>query len=147
MLGVIEASAPMSVWKFQIYPAQPDRIGPRYSMDQAAKSFEDRVNAALRYPFRFHRINKLCICLGPSIGDRLEYKEMLGVADKHYPNFSYAEYLELSREERTRLLEMITRNVFHWILDNFEDSNFILIAAKNLGWEGFPDPRPREPSQ
>ena len=109
-------------------------------MDPAAKKFEGAVNAAFRLPFRFHRISKLCICLGPSVHPRPEYLERLGVADKHYPDFSYAGYVAQSDEDRTKALDAITREVFLWMIQHFEDANFVLVAAKNLGWDGFPEP-------
>ena len=130
----------MAVWKFQIYPAEPDQLGNRYSMDSAAKAFEKRVNDALRYPFGFHKVNKLCICLGPSKNERPLWKEALGVGDRHYPEFVFSRYLSLSPKERADELERITKDVFGWLLASFEDSNFVLIAAKNLGWSEIPEP-------
>ena len=133
----------MSVWKFQLYPAQPGQIAERFAMDAAAKAFESRVNAALRYPFSFHKVNKLCICLGPSTSSRQVYREQLGVADWHYPDFSYSNYLSLSPDERTLELERITKEVFSWLHEHFDDANFVLVGAKNLGWSEFPEPQPR----
>jgi hypothetical protein len=133
----------MSVWKFQLYPAQPDRISKRFAMDAAAQAFESRVNAALRYPFAFHKVNKLCICLGPSTSPRADYREQLGVADRHYPDFSYSHYLSLSPDDRTQELERITKDVFAWFHANFDDANFVLVGAKNLGWSEFPEPQPK----
>ena len=133
----------MSVCKFQLYPAQPDPIAERFAMDAAAKAFESRVNAALRYPFSFHKVNKLCICLGPSTAARQVYREQLGVADRHCPDFSYSNYLNLSPGERTLELERITKEVFSWLHEHFDDANFVLVGAKNLGWSEFPAPQPR----
>lgn len=130
----------MAVWKFQLYPSQPDHLGHRYSMDSAAKAFEKRVNDALRYPFGFHKVNKLCISLGPSREERPLWREVLGVGDRHYPEFAFSRYLGLSPMERTIELERITKEVFAWLLANFEDSNFVLVATKNLGWTEFPEP-------
>lgn len=134
----------MAVWKFQLYPSQPDQLGHRYSMDDSAKALERRVNDALRYPFGFHKVNKLCICLGPSVYDRPLWKEALGVGDRHYPEFEFIRYLSLSPKERSSELERITKEVFSWLLASFEDSNFVLVAAKNLGWSEFPEPAPKQ---
>ena len=133
----------MSVWKFQLYPAQPDQLAKRFAVDAAAKAFEQRVNDALRLPFSFHKVNKLCICLGASKTPREVYREALGVADRHYPDFSCSHYLSLSVEERMLELERVTRDVFAWLHANFEDANFVLVGAKNLGWHEFPEPKLR----
>jgi hypothetical protein len=130
----------MSAWKFQIYPAQPDKIGPRFAMDAVARAFERRVNDAFRLPFRFHKLSKLCICLGPGQTSRPEYKEALGVVDMHYPSFSYSNYLSASDGDRTQMIEEATRSVCNRLLENFADANFVLVAAKNLGWKEFAEP-------
>ena len=131
----------MAVWKFQLYPAQPDKIALRFAMDEAAQAFELAVNDALRYPFGFHKMNKICVCLGPSLGIRPHYKEALGVGDVHYADFSFARYMAQSNEERTLELERITKHVFAWLVANFDDANFVLVAARNLGWTEFPLPQ------
>jgi hypothetical protein len=133
----------MSVWKFQFYPAQPDQLGKRFALDATAKDFETRVNDALRYPFSFHKVNKLCICLGPSASPRPLYREALGVADRHYPDFSFSSYLKLLPEQRALELERITKEVFAWLHESFEDANFVLVGAKHLGWGEFQEPEPR----
>ena len=106
-------------------------------MDAAAKAFQDKVNAALRYPFRFHKVNKLCICVGSSDRPRKDYRELLGVADKHYPDFDFHVYSALAQIERTQLLEKMTKDVFWWLLGNFDDADFVLTGANNLGWREF----------
>lgn len=135
----------MAQWKFQLYPAQPNQIAVRFGMDQAAKAFERKVNDALRYPFGFHKVNKLCVCLGPSPYVRPHYKEALGVGDVHYADFSFARYVTQSHDERALELERITKHVFAWLVDNFEDANFVLVGAQNLGWSEFPLPKPKLP--
>lgn len=137
----------MAQWKFQIYPAQPDLLGHKFAIDSTTQEFADQVNSALRYPFRFHKVNKLCICIGPSLTPRPEYKELLGVSDKHCPNFSLSEYVGLSAKQRTLRLEAITKEVFHWLLKNFDDANFILVGARNMGWLEFPAPTSRPTQQ
>lgn len=135
----------MAVWKFQLYPAQPDRIGPRFAMDEPAEAFELKVNDALRYPFGFHKVNKLCVCLGPSLESRPHYKEALGVGDVHCADFSFERYVAQSTDGRTLELERVTKNVFAWLVANFDDANFVLVAARNLGWTEFPPPQLRLP--
>lgn len=135
----------MTVWKFQLYPAQPDQIALRFAMDETANALERKVNDALRYPFKFHKVNKLCVCLGPSLAVRPHYKEALGVGDVHYADFSFARYRALLRDERTLELEQITRHVFAWLVANFDDADFVLVAAKNLGWTEFSLPQPKLP--
>ena len=135
----------MAQWKFQLYPAQPNQIAVRFAMDDTAKAFERKVNDALRYPFGFHRVNKICICLGPSLGVRPHYREVLGVGDVHYPDFSFEQYRAQSCDERTSELERITKHVFTWLVANFDDANFVLVAARNLGWPEFPLPKPKLP--
>lgn len=135
----------MAVWKFQLYPAQPDKIALRFAMDEPAKAFQRKVNDALRYPFGFHKVNKLCVCLGPSLAVRPHYKEVIGVGDVHFTDFSFAQYVAQSYDERTLELERVTKHVFGWLVANFDDANFVLVAARNLGWTEFPLPQPKLP--
>ena len=124
----------MAQWKFQISPNEKDRISFGYGLDSVGKAFESRVNDALRYPFRFHKVNKLVIHLGRADVFKKDYEELLGVGLKHYPEFSYDDYIATSPEERERMLTTITKNVFRWLLAEFEDAQFVEKAAHNLGW-------------
>ena len=124
----------MAQWKFQILPNEKDRLSRGYGLDPIGQAFENRVNEALRYPFRFHKVNKLVIHLGPVNVYKEDYQELLGVAFKHYPEFSYEDYLAASPQEREQLLTDMTKDVFRWLLARFEDAQFVEKAALKLGW-------------
>ena len=133
----------MAVWTFQVYPARLDKIALRFAMDDSAKAFELKVDDALRYPFGFHKVNKLRVCLGQSLAVRPHYKEALGVGDVRFTDFAFARYVAQSCNERTLELERVTKHVFGWLVANFDDANFVLVAARNLGWTEFPLPQPK----
>ncbi len=124
----------MAQWKFQLCPNEKDRLGLGYRLDPIGQAFENRVNDALRYPFRFHKVNKLVIQLGPEEDVSKDYYEVLGVGLKQYPEFSYDEYLAASSQEREQILTAITKNVFRWLLAEFDDAQFVEKAAHNLSW-------------
>jgi hypothetical protein len=132
----------MARWKFQLCPNEKGRLGVGYRLDPIGQAFEKRVNDALRYPFRFHRVNKLVICLGPTDARETDYIELLGVGQKQYPEFSYDHYIAASPQEREQMLTAITKDVFGWLLMQFEDSQFVEKAARNLDWLDLPSPRP-----
>jgi hypothetical protein len=50
--------------------------------------------------------------------------------------------LNLLPEQRALELERITKEVFAWLHANFDDANFVLVGAKNLGWSEFQEPKP-----
>ena len=124
----------MAQWKFQICPNEKDRLSLGYGLDPIGQAFENRVNEALRYPFRFHKVNKLVIKLGPKEYVYKDYEEVLGVGLKQYPQFSYDEYIAALPQEREQMLTAITKNVFRWLLAEFDDAQFVEKAAQNLGW-------------
>ena len=125
----------MAQWKFQILPNERNIIGVGYRMDIISERFENKVNDALRYPFRFHKINKLVLKLGPSnVGSPDYYESPLGVAYKQVPEFSAKAYLKLSDEYKERQLQKITLESFYWILNNFDDAEFVNKGLINLGW-------------
>jgi len=124
----------MPQWKFQLFPNEKGRLGIGYRLDPVGQAFENRVNDALRYPFRFHKVNKLVIHLGPKDAPEKDYAELLGVGLKQYPEFSYDDYLAASPQGREEMLTAITKDVFGWLLMRFEDSQFVQEAARNLGW-------------
>jgi hypothetical protein len=131
----------MSQWKFQLCPNEKNRLGVGFQLDPTGQAFEDRVNDALKYPFRFHRVNKIVIRLGPSDVREKDYVELLGVGQKQYPDFSCDQYLAASALEREQTLTAIVKDVFRWLLIEFEDSQFVEKAARNLGWWDLPSPR------
>jgi len=124
----------MAQWKFQISPNETDIIGVRYRVDEVTQNFENKVNDALKYPFRFHKVNKLVLKLGPTEADYPDYHESSGVAIKQVPNFSAHAYIKLSDAEKETLLKKITLDCFYWILENFEDADFVTKGLINLGW-------------
>lgn len=132
----------MAQWKFQLCPNEKDRLGSGYRLDPVGQAFENRVNDALKHPFRFHRVNKIVIRLGPTDARERDYVELLGVGQKQYPEFSYDHYIAASPQEREQMLMAITKGVFSWLLMKFEDSQFVEKAARNLGWLDLPSPRP-----
>jgi hypothetical protein len=124
----------MAQWKFQLCPNQKDSLALGYGLDPAGQAFENRVNDALKYPFRFHKVNKLVIRLGPTNPPEKDYVELLGVGLKQYPGFSYDDYLATSTQGREQILTTVTKDVFRWLLKRFEDSQFVERAARNLNW-------------
>jgi len=99
-------------------------------------SFQNKVNDALKYPFGFHKVNKLVLKLGPSEVASPDYHEYpLGVAIKQVPEFSARAYIRLSGLEKETLLKSITLECFYWLLDNFDDADFVTKGMKNLGWD------------
>ena len=74
------------------------------------------------------------IRFGPSPTPEKDYVEQIGVGTKQYPDFSTAEYLSSSDDEKRAIMEEISKDVFRWFLSEFEDTNFIRKAVANLGW-------------
>jgi hypothetical protein len=124
----------MSRWKFQFVPNEKGVIGVGYRMDTVGELVEREVNAALRYPFKFHGVNKLVVELGPTTPERPDYIELAGVGLKQYPTFSAADYLERTAEDRRSMLVEITKDVFDWLTSTFDDAEFARIGLRNLGW-------------
>ncbi len=124
----------MAIWKFQLLPARPDFLGVGWRMDSAGQEFEKSVNDALRYPFRFHKINKLVLQLGLTEPPKQDYVELLGVAIKQCPRFNLEHYCGLSNQERLEVLRLQTTQVFAWLQATFPDAQFIDVGVRNLGW-------------
>jgi hypothetical protein len=124
----------MAQWKFQLCPNEKDSLGKGFRIDPIGQGVEDEVNDALRYPFKFHGVNKLVIRLGPAARSCKDYIEHAGVGTKQYPSFSSAEYLNASDGEKRIIMEDITKDVFRWILAEFDDVEFVHKAIANLGW-------------
>lgn len=125
----------MAQWKFQLCPHQKDVIGIGFRMDPIGQKVENEVNDALRYPFRFHGVNKIVVKLGKSPVDSPDYVEMAGVGVKQYPDFCAQSYLQKSDEERREELIQISKSVLGWFLHNFDDAEFARKAAERLEWE------------
>ena len=124
----------MAVWKFQLLPSRRDFLGIGFRMDEVGQAFEREVNDALRYPFNFHKVNKLVLELGPIDPPKKDYRELLGVAIKQCPCFDLERYKTMSDSERLQALRSQTIQVFEWLQANFEDAQFVEVGLRNLGW-------------
>lgn len=122
----------MSVWKFQILPARPGILGERYQIDKTIRTLADEVNDALRYPFRFHKVNKIVIKLGEC--DEPDYIEALGVGIKQYKEFDLSGYLLLEESEKERVVKKAILDTLNWLIEGFDDSTCFLNAKKRLNW-------------
>jgi hypothetical protein len=103
-------------------------------MDDVGIAFESQVSDALRYPFRFHKVNKLVLELGATSPAKKDYVELLGVAVKQCPNFDLDRYSFAHNIERQEMLKEQTMQVFRWLMENFPDAQFAEAALDNLGW-------------
>ncbi len=113
---------------------EEDIAGQRSHMDSICKEFEDEVNDALRYPFKFHKVNKIVLCLGKKDGEEDDYAEYLGVGLKQCPNFDLHAYVLMNEEEKIEVLRAIVIETFKWFEANFDDAQFVSTARKNLTW-------------
>jgi hypothetical protein len=120
-------------WSFQILPLTPGVLGKGYRVDSITQTIEDEVNDALPYFFRFHKISKLVIGLGPKQKER-DYHEIGGVAQKHYPDFDVHKYATLSNEEKVVAMRRIVMEVFDWLIATFDDSQCFQTAKRGLNW-------------
>ncbi|MBA6231375.1 MULTISPECIES: hypothetical protein [unclassified Colwellia] len=122
----------MSQWKFQLLPSKKDAlgVGEGFRMDSVAEQIEREMNEALPYRFKFHKIGKIVIWLGPR-NDQEDYVEQMGVSLKLYENFCADSYIKSSDEQKQELLKVIIRNVFNWFSDNFDDSEFFVTKVKS----------------
>ena len=64
-------------------------------MDADGAGVADEVNDALRYPFKFHKVNKIVVCLGEGPTREPDYIEQLGVGLKQWRDFDLASYKKL----------------------------------------------------
>ncbi len=104
-------------------------------MDPVGQTVESEVNDALRYPFKFHGVNKIVVKLGKSPVESPDYVELLGVGVKQYPDFCAQSYLQKCEEGRREELVQISESVFGWLIHNFDDAEFARRAAERLEWE------------
>lgn len=121
-------------WAFQLLPSTPDVLGKGFRVDSDTQALEDEVNAVLQCKFGFHGISKLVIRLGPKANER-DYHEILGVAQKHYPNFDVAKYRQLSSGEKISKMKRIIIEVFEWMITNFPDAQCFETAKERLNWK------------
>lgn len=124
----------MSVWKFQLVAAAKGVVGPGFVIDPVGEAFAKTVNDALRYPFKFHKVNKLVLKLGQAESSEKDYIETLGVAIKWCPQFDLVNYKALPNSEKIAALEAQTIQVFGWFKRTFPDAQIIDVGLKNLGW-------------
>lgn len=124
----------MSVWKFQVIANEPNVVGLKRLMDDVANSVAEEVNDALRYPFEFHKVNKIVLCLGKGTTDEKEYKELLGVGHKQWPDFDLHAYAEMAEAEKIEAIRAVVLDTFRWLEDNFVDAQFVSIGRRNLKW-------------
>ena len=126
----------MAVWKFQLLPHVPDVIGRGYRMDPIGQAIDQEVNDALPYRFRFHKISKIVLVLGP--GSMLDsiYTEALGVAQKVVPSFDLLEYARASEARKVSMLRAVIVSELQWFEQSFDDAGFIAKARAKLTWAG-----------
>ncbi len=124
----------MAQWKFQLCPNEKDVIGIGYRMDTVGQAVENEINDALRYPFKFHRVNKIVVMLGKSPVNSTDYSEVGGVGTKQYPAFDAHQYMALNDAQRRDCLVAIAQSVFQWLIENFDDADFAVAAADRLNW-------------
>lgn len=124
----------MPQWKFQLLPNEKDVVEKGYRMDSVGEAVEGKVNDALRYPFRFHGVNKLVLCLGRNPRFVDDYNELLGVAQKQCSNFDLRKYVNMNEAQKKDALVHAITESFAWFEANFEDVEFIEKAKKNLRW-------------
>jgi hypothetical protein len=105
-------------------------------MDEVSKSVEDEVNDALKYPFRFHKVNKIVLCLGPGEPNARDYIEQLGVGLKQWPDFDLGAYVKMNRQEKIEVLRSVVLDTFDWLEQTFDDAQFVAVGRKNLPWAG-----------
>lgn len=120
-------------WAFQLLPNTQGILGKGFRVDEITQAVEDEVNSVLQCKFNFHDISKLVIILGPKEGEK-DYHEHTGVAQKYYPDFDIYSYKDLNKKEKQEVIKNIIKNVFEWLLANFDDAQCFEKAQKDLGW-------------
>ncbi len=118
-------------WKFQLIPSKKDAMGEGegFRMDSVAEEVEREINSALPYRFKFHKIGKIVVWLGPR-QEQEDYVEQMGVSLKLYENFCADTYLKSTTEQKQEVLQQIIREVFEWFSANFEDSEFFVSKVR-----------------
>ena len=124
----------MAKWKFQLMPNTRDLLGVGFRMDAVGESVEIEVNDALPYQFRFHRVSKVVLCLGPTPKPEPDYTEQLGVALKQMPAFDIRDYATSSEDRRIAQLRSVVLEAFAWFETQFTDAQFIGLAKAKLPW-------------
>ncbi|NRB81896.1 MAG: hypothetical protein HRU38_25110 [Saccharospirillaceae bacterium] len=120
-------------WGFQLLPVKPGVLAIGYRVDPLTQSIEDEVDNALPYHFRFHKISKLVILLGPN-KENPQYIESNGIAKYGYQGFDVDYYLKLNESEKAKHIQGIILEVFKWLIENYDDSNCFEEALTKLNW-------------
>jgi hypothetical protein len=115
-------------------PNQRDIVAGGFRMDPVGEAVEREVNGALPYPFKFHKVNKIVVCLGPAPTSEKDYDEVLGVGLKQWPEFNLQQYLSLSETEKISALRLVVAQTFDWLVKTFPDAQFAETAKARLGW-------------
>lgn len=122
----------MSVWKFQLLTNVPNVVAHGYRMDSIGSAVDQEVNDALPYRFRFHKISKIVLVLGPAQQEL--YSEALGVAEKVVPSFSLSDYVQAADSRKRDMLREVISREFAWFEQNFDDADFIGKTRAKLSW-------------
>jgi hypothetical protein len=128
----------MSQWKFQIISNRQGFLAKGRLMDPVCAGVADEVNDALRYPFKFHMVNKIVVCLGEGPMQEPDYIEQLGVGLKQWRDFDLDSYQKLDSPARIAAIREVTLRTFEWLERNFDDAQFVAIGRKNLAWAQMP---------
>lgn len=124
----------MARWKFQLCPNIPGIIGKGYRMDTVGQSVAEEVNNALPGYLKFHGVNKIVVCLGPNVGNKPDYLEVLGVGLKQVNGFDLNLYANLGDAEKRQSLQGCVIQVLRWIQENFDDTAFVDKAKCKVFW-------------
>ncbi len=119
-------------WNFQLCPIEKDIISKGFRMDEIGQKIENEINEALPFYLKFHKVNKIVIKLGPS--KDCNYRETMGVGFKQVSNFSAKEYIQLLGKDKELYLKHIIKDVFQWLIENFEDSDSFQKTKLNVSW-------------
>lgn len=107
-------------------------------MDSVCDAVADEVNDALRYPFKFHKVNKIVLCLGEGPIKEADYVEQLGVGLKQWREFDLDWYRQQDSSGKIDALRIVVRDTFDWLESTFNDAQFVAIARRNLSWAQVP---------
>ena len=124
----------MAHWMFQFLPNERDVVAVGYRMDATGEALELEVNAAIRYPLKFHKVSKIVVALGPAPRPEREYIEVLGVGKKQWPMFDLRGYVAMAESEKIQTLRKVTMDTFAWLEASFDDADFATLARNRLKW-------------
>ena len=124
----------MSRWKFQIMPNLPDIVGKRYRMDLVCDEVEAQVNEAMPFPLKFHGVVKVVVALGPDPHPVEDYRELLGVAKKQWPDFDLHGYAAMTDSVKRETLRAVVCATFNWFQQSHADAFFVVRARERIAW-------------